>query len=156
MVRSKRKAIKSLAQSKIVDISDYRKLQHGGNATKLAFVTEDKEMYDKLQESTKKGAQVELFDSRFSFEQTLKTKNSGDWDAVILDERSLKEEALSLCEKLKRQSKLEDLVLLIVSDDSSKKKVREALEKGCDEWITRMDDVTGIRRLLEHHLNLSF
>ena len=106
-------------------------------------------MVDKLNEQLQTSAEIQIFDSRFSLEQGLK---NGEWDGVVLDERTLHEDALSLCEKLKRQNRFEDLFVIILSNDSSKEIVRLGYEKGCDEWITRLDDTNHLARLLSHHM----
>jgi DNA-binding response OmpR family regulator len=70
-----------------------------------------------------------------------------------LDERVLQEEASTLCEKIKKNSKLEDVFVVILSEVTDKEAVRIGYEKGCDEWITKAQDVTHLARLLSHHLN---
>lgn len=149
MMKSRRKALKSLISEKIVNISDFRSMRNGRQARRLAVVSDNKVLCDGLTEQLKGQAEVVTFDSRFSLEQGLK---NGEWDGVLLDQRSLKDDALSLCEKLKKNSKLEDLFVVIVSDKNDKDIVRTGYEKGCDEWITRADDVSHLARLLSHHL----
>lgn len=150
-LKSKKKAMKSLTQSKVVDIADFRSLQTGKEPQKVALVSADKNYAEELRGVLPEGLALLAFDSRFSFEQALK---SNDFDALILDERNLHDDALSLCEKLKRQNHMDELIVLILSEDKSKEKVREGLEKGCDEWVTRVDDYTALARLLDHHLSL--
>jgi len=151
-VKSKKKAIKDLTQSKVVNISDYRSLQKGQEGQKIALVSEDKALFEELKKLLPERIELKCLESRFALEQSL--KNSEEWDAILLDERELKDEAISLCEKLKRQNKMEELVLFILSGTNEKDKVRAGLEKGCDEWISRPEDATGILRLLDHYLNL--
>lgn len=152
-MKSKRKAIKDLAQSKIVNISDYRELQTGQEAQRIAIVTPNQEYFEKLRQEFPEALHIERFEGRFAFEQSLKSQQ--EWDAVLLDERDLKDEALQICEKMKRQNRQEELVLFILSEDASKDRVRTGLEKGCDEWVTRVEDTSGIVRLLDHHINFS-
>lgn len=149
-MKSRRKAIRTLAQEKIVNIGDYRNLRNGRSARRLAVVTTDKPMADGLKEQLASQAEIVVFDSRFSLEQALKT---GEWDGVLLDERTLHEDTLSLCEKIKKNSKSEELFVVILSDNSSKDLVRQGYEKGCDEWITKTDDVPHLARLLVHHIS---
>ena len=149
-MKTRRKALKSLLSEKVVSIGDYRSLRNGPRVRKLALVTTDQKMSEGLTENLKSDAELSVFDSRFSLEQALK---QGDWDGVILDEKTLSEEALSLCEKLKRQVKFEDLFVVILSTNSSKEMVREGYEKGCDEWITQVGDMSQLAKLLIHHLH---
>lgn len=149
-MKSKRKAIKDLTQSKIVNISDYRDLRTGRESRALAFVTEKPADFQTLNKDLPEGMQFEFFDSRFSFEQSMKNK---EWAAVFLDERSLKDDALQICEKLKRQNKMEELIVFVLSNSGDKNLIRRGFEKGCDEWITKIDDSQGMIRLLGHHLD---
>lgn len=149
-MKSKKKALKSLTQSKVVSIGEYRSLRQGREAQCLAVVTQDQKFFEEVKKSLPAFLDVRHFDGRFSFEQAVKSK---EWDALILDERQLKDEALSLCEKLKRQSQMDELLVVILSNDSSKDRVRQGLEKGCDEWVTKPEDVLSLARLLDHHLN---
>lgn len=149
-VKSKKKALKSLTQSKVVSIGEYRSLRQGREAQTVAVVTKKAEFFDNLKKQLPEFLDVRLFDGRFSFEQAVKSK---DWDVLILDEREMKDDALSLCEKLKRQAHMDELLVIILSEDSSKERVRAGLEKGCDEWLTKPEDVPGLVRLLDHHLN---
>jgi DNA-binding response OmpR family regulator len=149
-VKSKKKALKSLTQSKVVSIGEYRNLRQGREAQCLAVVTKNQAFFDEVKKGLPSFLDVRHFDGRFSFEQALKSK---EWDALILDERELKDEALGLCEKLKRQSHMDELLVVILSNDSSKDRVRQGLEKGCDEWVTKPEDVSSLVRLLDHHLN---
>lgn len=149
-MKSRRKALKSLTSEKIVNIADFRNIRNGRAQRRLAIVTDNKTMFEGLKEQLKAQADVFMFDSRFSLEQGLKT---GEWDGVLLDQRLLQDDALSLCEKLKKNSKLEELFVVIVSDKNDKDIVRAGYEKGCDEWITRADDVNHLTRLLTHHLS---
>jgi DNA-binding response OmpR family regulator len=148
-MKSKRKALKNLTQEKIVNIGDYRDLRNGRSVRRLAVVTTDQDMIERLQPELQTQAEISVFDGRFSLEQALKT---GEWDGVLLDERTLHEDALSLCEKIKKQTRAEELFVVILSDQSTKDLVRAGYEKGCDEWITRVDDVPHLARLLSHHL----
>jgi DNA-binding response OmpR family regulator len=125
-------------------------LRQGREAQCLAVVTQDQKFFEEVKKSLPAFLDVRHFDGRFSFEQAVKSK---EWDALILDERQLKDEALSLCEKLKRQSQMDELLVVILSNDSSKDRVRQGLEKGCDEWVTKPEDVQSLARLLDHHLN---
>ena len=152
-MKSKLKAIKDLTQGKIVDIGQYRSLYQGQEGQRVAVVTQDATLFEALQNQLPKKLQVMQFDGRFSFEQTL--KGTEEWDAVILDERELADEVLQLCEKLKRQGKMEDSVLIVLSASNDKERVRAGLEKGCDEWLSRPDDVNGLVRLLDHYLHLN-
>lgn len=149
MAKSKRKAIRSLTQSKVVDIADYRSLSVGKEVQNVACVSSSKELFAGLKDLLPESVNIQAFDGRFAFEQQLK---SLEWDAVVIDQRDLKDEALALCERLKRQLQMEDLVVLVLSDDASKELVRLGLEKGCDEWITRLDDLSSVTRLLDHYL----
>lgn len=149
MVQSRRKALKDLSQSKVVNISDYRSLKQGREAYHLAFISEDAEFYKQFQEQLPEGIECHSFENRFAFEQAFKSR---EWDGVILDERSLKEEAMQVCEKLKRQERQEEMVIIIFSDDQSKEKARQGLEMGCDEWVTQAEP-QGLLRLLSHHLS---
>ena|GEM_PF-4839641 len=154
VVKSKRKSIKSLAQSKIVNIADYRDLQKGQEAQSIAVLTKDEKLFSSLKEILSDNLNVCQLDSRFALEQSLKSNQ--EWDAILIDERDLKDEALNLCEKLKRQNKMDETILFILSDDSSKDRVRSGLEKGCDEWVTRLSDMSGVARLLDHYLSFGF
>lgn len=149
-VKSKKKALKSLTQSKVVSIGEYRSLRQGREAQSIAIVTSDQKFFDTMKASLPTFLEIKNFDGRFSFEQAVKSK---EWDALILDEREMKDDALGLCEKLKRQAHMDELLVIIVSNDSSKDRVRAGLEKGCDEWVTKPEDVGGLVRLLDHHLN---
>lgn len=149
-MKSRRKALRSLISEKIVNIADFRSMRNGRQSRRLAVVSENKELCAGLSEQLKSHAEVVPFDSRFSLEQGLK---SGEWDGVLLDQRTLKDDALSLCEKLKKSSKLEDLFVVIISDTNDKTVVRSGYEKGCDEWISRAEDVPHLARLLSHHLS---
>lgn len=150
MPKSKRKAIRDLAQSKVVDIANYRSLSRGREAQQLALISSDQAMISELKKLLEPNRELQVFDGRFSLEQAVK---STDFDAVIIDERLLQDEALQLCEKLKRQSQLEELVILILSESSDKERVRESLEKGCDEWVSRLDDLPGFVKLVDHYLS---
>ena len=150
MAKSRRKAMKTLTQSKIVDIADYRDLKQGKELLRIAVVSPNKEMLEGLKTEFQDAINLESFDSRFAFEQALKAK---DFDAAILDETSLGDDALQLCERVKRQQKMEDLVIFILSNSNAKDKVRSGLEKGCDEWLSTPDDFSGVHRLLKHHLS---
>lgn len=149
-MKSRRKAIKSLISEKIVNISDYRSIRNGRQSRRLAVVSDNKAMCEGLAEQLKANADVVVFENRFALEQGLK---SGEWDGVLLDQRTLRDDALSLCEKLKKNSKQEELFVVIVSNVNDKDTVRAGYEKGCDEWISRADDVTHLTRLLTHHLS---
>lgn len=149
-MKSRRKALKSLIGEKIVSIADYRSMRNGKTARRLGVVTDNKALAEGLAEQLKLKAEVVTFDSRFALEQSLK---SGEWDGVVLDERMLRDEAQGLCEKIKKNQKLEDVFVVILSEKSDKDTVRVGYEKGCDEWITKADDVTHLARLLSHHLN---
>lgn len=148
MMKSRRRALKSLSQEKVVDIADYRQLRVGKTSRRLAIVTNDTAIIEGLKAQIQ-DAEVFAFDSRFSLEQALK---SGEWDGVVLDQRDLGEDAVLICEKLKRQSKTEDLFVFILSNTETKELVREGFEKGCDEWITCIDP-THLARLIGHHLH---
>jgi DNA-binding response OmpR family regulator len=150
MPKSKRKAIKDLAQSKVVNIGDFRELSKVKEAQRLALISKDKKLATELSSLLGSKRELEVFDGRFSFEQKLKGQ---EWDVVLLDQRDLGEEALSLCEKLKRQGPLEETVMFILSDSSEKDLVRRGLEKGCDEWVTRFQDADGLVKLIDHYLN---
>ncbi len=149
MLKTKRKALKTLLQEKVVSIGEYRDLRSGRGARRIAVVSTDKEMCKGLTQYLEGKAEIVEFDSRFSLEQALK---QGEWDGILLDERTLHEDTLSLCEKLKRQNKLDDIFVIILSGNSSKEIVRLGYEKGCDEWITRFDDVNHLARLLSQHM----
>jgi len=149
MLKSRRKALRSLTQEKVVNIGDYRNLRNGRSLRRMAVVSTDKVLLEGLLPQLATQAEVVAFDGRFSLEQGLK---NGDWDGVLLDERSLQDDTLSLCEKLKKQSKYEDLFVVIISDKGTKDLVRSSYEKGCDEWITRTDDMNLLARLLSHHM----
>lgn len=148
-MKSRRKALRSLTQEKIVNIGDYRQIRQGRSIRRLAVVTGEKALFDSLVVQLQGQAELQYCDSRFSLEQSLKL---GEWDGVVLDERLLHEDALSICEKLKKQTKIEDLFVVIISDQGAKELVRSGYERGCDEWITRPDDVTHLVKLLSHHL----
>jgi len=150
MAKSKRKQIKDLAQSKIVDISNYRELSKGREAQKIAIITDDKALIDGLKESLGAGRELEIYEGRFPFEQKLK---STEWDAVLLDQRLLKDDTLLICEKMKRQNHMEEVVIIVLSDSADKELVREGLEKGCDEWLTRVEDTMGVVKLIDHYLS---
>ena len=153
MMKSRRKALRSLTQEKVVSIGDYRKLRHGKTLKRVAFVTSDKALAEgiKAHFQTSSETEIHLFDGRFSLEQALKT---GEWDGVLLDERAMREDAIALCEKLKRHSsKFEDLFVVILSDNADKELIRKGYESGCDEWISKMGDTTNLARLLEHHIS---
>lgn len=151
MIKARRKAMRNLLQGKIVNISDYRSLRTGRSTRKIAVVSDDKILLSGLKEKLKDDAEVLDFDSRFSLEQALK---SGDWDGIVLDDRTLKDDTLVLCEKLKRQGKFEDIFLMILSTNDSKDAVRVGYEKGCDEWVTKFENVEHVSRLLSQHLSL--
>lgn len=148
-MRSRRKALKSLIAEKIVNIGDYRTMRNGKQARRLAVVSDNKALCDGLIEQLKPQADVVAFDGRFSLEQGLK---NSEWDGVLLDQRTLKDDTANLCEKIKKSSKSEEVFVVIVSDKNDKDIVRSGYEKGCDEWITRADDVSHLARLLTHHL----
>jgi len=148
-MKSKRKALKSLISEKIVNIGDYRSMRSGKQARRLAVVSDNKELCDGLVDQLKSSADVVAFDSRFSLEQGLK---SSEWDGVLLDQRTLKDDTANLCEKIKKGAKSDEVFVVIVSDTTDKDIVRVGYEKGCDEWITRADDVSHLARLLSHHL----
>jgi DNA-binding response OmpR family regulator len=148
-MKSKRKALKSLIQSKVVDISDYRSMRLGKASRKLAIVSDQPEFAAGLKSQLEAQAEVQIFDGRFSLEQGLK---SGEWDGIVLDHRSLKDDALTLCEKLKKNAKSDEMFVVIISENGDKDLVRTGYEKGCDEWITRLDDASHLSRLLMHHL----
>lgn len=150
VVKSKRKAIKDLALLKVVNISDYRELRQGKEQRSLALISDRSDLYEGLKAALPEFIEFERFDSRFSFEQALKAR---EWSGVLLDERSLKDDAIQLCEKIKRQNKMDDLVIFILSESADKDSVRKGLEKGCDEWVTKLDDHSGIIRLLSHHID---
>ena len=149
-MKSRRKALRVMSQEKVVNISNYRDLRNGRSARKVALVTTDKNLIEGLKEQLKDQAELQAFDGRFALEQGLK---SGEWDGILLDERTLSKEALTLCEKIKRQGKFEELFVVILSNDASKDLVREGYEKGCDEWITKVDDYAHLARLVSHHMN---
>ncbi|MDB5037326.1 MAG: hypothetical protein JWQ35_854 [Bacteriovoracaceae bacterium] len=149
MLKTRRKALKTLLSEKVVSIGDYRNLRSGRSLRRVALVTTDQELIKVLSANLISQAEIIPFDSRFSFEQAIK---QGDWDSALLDQRILKDDTLPLCEKLKRQNKLEDLYVIILATDSSKDAVRQGYEKGCDEWITRFDDLNHLARLLSQHI----
>lgn len=149
MMKSKRKALKSLTQEKVVSIGDYRSMRQGKSLRKIGVVTGDKTMFEGLHKQLNAQAELAIFDSKTSLETALK---QGEWDGVLIDERHLHDEALNLCEKIKKTAKYEDLFVVIVSDKSTKDLVRVGYEKGCDEWITKVDDVAHLSRLLSHHM----
>lgn len=149
-MKTKRKALKTLLSEKIVNIGQYRNLRNGHGVRRIAMVTTDQPMLKGVQEQLGSLVEVSGFDSRFSFEQALKQH---EWDVVLLDERALRDDTLVLCEKLKRQSKLEDLFVVILSPNISKDFVRLGFEKGCDEWISRFDDPVHLARLLSQHIS---
>lgn len=148
MAHSKRKALKDLTQSKVVDIANYRDLKQGREAQLLALVSDDKDFIKEFKEQLPEDVECHAFETRFAFEQALKSK---EWDSVILDERSLKDDALLVCEKIKRQNKMEELIIIIFSDEAAKERVRKGLEMGCDEWVTQAEP-KGLLRLISHHL----
>lgn len=150
-MKSKRKALKGLAKDKIVDISDFRKLQSQKSMLRVGFITQDESLIEALKEKSDEKFELAVFDGRFAFEQKLK---KDAFDALLIDERVAETDAIGLCEKLKRQLSLDELVVFILSNDKAKEKVREGLEKGCDEWVTRLDDPAGLVRLIEHYLSL--
>lgn len=117
----------------------------------IALVGQSEELYEALKKALPEEVEFVLFDSRFSFEKAVKDK---EWSAVLIDETSLKEDAVALCEKLKRQNRMEELVVIILSDAAPKDQVRQAFEKGADEWVGRLEDPNGIIRLLDHHVSL--
>lgn len=149
-MKSRRKALKSLTQEKIVSIGDYRKIRQGKSLRRLAVLTDQKDFFESLVQQLSSQAELVLCDSRFSLDQSLKL---GEWDGVVLDERLLGQDVLAVCEKLKKQTKAEDLFVVIISDKASKDLVRLGYEKGCDEWITRTEDVAHFAKLLSHHLS---
>ncbi len=151
MIKARRKAMRSLLQGKVVNISDYRTLRTGRGSRKIALVSDNKVLVAGLKESLKNDAEVVDFEGRFSLEQALK---SGEWDGIVLDDRTLKDDTLVLCEKLKRHGKFEDVFLMIVSLNDSKDVVRLGYEKGCDEWVTKPDSVEHVSRLLSQHLSI--
>ncbi len=148
-MKTRRRAIKSLLSEKVVNIGDYRSIRNGRSIRRLAFVSSDKAMFEKLCGELKDQAEFQFFETRFSLEQALK---NGEWDGVVLDERNLNEDALALCEKLKKNFRQEEMFIFILSEKASKDIVRLGYEKGCDEWITRLDDAAHLARLLAHHL----
>lgn len=149
MLKAKRKGLKNLLQEKVVNIGEYRSLKTGRGVRRIGLVSSDETMIEGLKNALQGQADVLAFASRFQLEQALK---QGEWDGVLLDERALRDDTLALCEKLKRQNKLEDLFVIILSANSSKDLVRQGYEKGCDEWITRFDDVNHLARLLTQHM----
>ncbi|MBN8555255.1 MAG: hypothetical protein J0L93_07415 [Deltaproteobacteria bacterium] len=149
-MKSKRKALKNLTQEKVVNIGDYRNLRNGRSVRRLALVSTDQVIIEGLKNELQGHAEIYAFDSRFSLEQNLK---NGEWDGVLLDERNLHEDAITLCEKIKKQIRSEELFVVILSNNSEKDAVRAGYEKGCDEWITRLEDVTHLSRLVSHHMN---
>ncbi len=151
-MKSRRKALKSLISEKVVNIGDFRSLRNGRPSRRLAVVSESKALCDGLIEQLKAQADVVAFDGRFSLEQGLK---SGEWDGVLLDQRTLKDDTFGLCEKIKRAQKSEEIFVVIISDKNDKDIIRQGYEKGCDEWISRADDVNHLARLLTHHLSNS-
>lgn len=150
MLKARKKALKSLLQGKVVNISDYRSLRTGRSLRRIAMASTDKDLVQGMTDKLKEDAEVIVFDSRFSMEQALKT---GDWDGIVLDERTLKDDTLTLCEKLKRQGRFEDVFLMILSANSEKDVVKQGYEKGCDEWVTKFDSVEHVVRLLSQHLS---
>ena len=48
---------------------------------------------------------------------------------------------------------LDTLDYFAVEDIGDKDLIRRGFEKGCDEWITKIDDSQGMIRLLGHHLD---
>ena len=149
-MKSRRKALKTLTSEKVVNISDYRAIRNGRQNRKLAVVTSEKSLAEGLKEQLKSQVDLIVFENRFSLEQGLK---GAEWDGTLLDQRTLKDDTMPLCEKLKRQSKADDMFVVIVSDKNDKDIVRQGYEKGCDEWITRADDIPHLARLLSHHLH---
>lgn len=145
MLKTRRKALKSLLSEKVVSIGDYRSLRSGRGLRKVAIVSTDEIMVKNLRSELGVNVELSAFDSRFSFEQSLK---QSEWDIALLDERSLRDDTLALCEKIKRQSKLDDLFVVILSTNNSKDLVRQGFEKGCDEWVSRLDDASHLARLL--------
>lgn len=150
MAKSRNKDTESLLQEKVVDINSYRTIQSKREDLQFAIVSESKELYETLREHIGNKAIVQHFDSPFSFEKGLKETQ---FDVILLDERSTHEEALQLCEKLKRQSDGDEVSVLIVSDNNDKKRVRKGYETGCDEWITRLDDLPYLANLLVYYGN---
>lgn len=150
MLKTRRKAMKSLLSGKVVSIGDYRSLRNGRGVRRIAMITNDQPMLEGVQEHLGDFVEVICFDSRFSFEQSLK---QSEWDLVLLDERTLREDTFALCEKLKRQNKLEDLYVIILSSNVTKEVVRQGFEKGCDEWISKFDDPVHLARMLSLHIS---
>jgi CheY-like chemotaxis protein len=150
MLKTRRKALKSLLSEKVVNIGDYRSLRSGRGMRKIAMVTNDQQIVKGLQEELGDHVELAVFDSRFSFEQALK---QNEWDIALLDERVLRDDTLTLCEKIKRQNKLDDLFVIILSPNASKDLVRQGFEKGCDEWVSKFDDARHLARLLSQHIN---
>jgi DNA-binding response OmpR family regulator len=149
MVKSKTKAIRSLTQEKVVNIGDYRHLKTGQSLKKLAVLGKNKDLFEALKKDLDGIAELIHYDSPFSLE---KASKAADWDGLLIDERELKDEAIPICEKLKKSSKFEDSFIVIISDDSAKDRVREGYEKGVDEWITRLESPDYLAKLLSHHL----
>lgn len=154
MVKSRKKAMKDLAQSKIVNIKDYRSLRQKRDARKVVVVSGNETLVEQMKNALPQGVELKHFENRFAFEQG--NNKNADWDVLFLDERELEDEAIQLCEKIKRQSKMEDVVVFILSEKSDKEKVREGFEKGCDEWVTKLDDIESVVGLIDHHLDLGF
>lgn len=145
MLKTRRKALKNLLSEKVVNIGDYRSLRSGRGLRKVAMVTTDEALIKALRAELGEAIELAAFDSRFSFEQSLK---QNEWDVALLDERALRDDTLTLCEKIKRQNKLEDLFVIILSSNTSKEIVRQGFEKGCDEWVSKFDDTAHLARLL--------
>jgi len=150
MVKSRRKALRTLSQEKVVNIGDYRHLKTGHNIKQMAFVTKDKALFEGVKAQLEELAEVTFFDSIFALEKSLKKE---EWDGIVIDHRDFSDEVIVLTEKLKKEAKMEDVFVVILSNDSSKEVVREGYEKGIDEWITRLDDEEYLAKLLSHHLS---
>ena len=150
MTKSRRKALKSITQEKVVNIGDYRHLKSGRTVRKVAVLSTNQAMIEGLTKQLEKEAELDVFDTQVALENGIK---KGEWDGIVLDHRDLKDDTISLCEKLKKTGKLEEVFVVILSDDDSKDTVRVGYEKGVDEWITRLDDLDHLAKLIAHHLS---
>ena len=149
MLKARRKALKNLLQEKVVNISDFRSLATGRAVRRIAIASADKSLAEGLISRLKGVAEVSAFESRFLLEQALKSQ---EWDSVVLDERTLVDDTMALCEKIKRQGKGDDVFVMILSENSSKEVVRQGFEKGCDEWVTKLENIDHLARLLSQSL----
>ncbi len=150
MLKARRKALKSLLQEKVVNIADFRSLASARAVRRIGVVSGDPTLTEGLQTKLQGVAEVSIFDSRFTLEQALK---ANEWDAIVLDERTLVDDTLTLCEKIKRQGKGEEIFVMILSEKSGKDLVRQGFEKGCDEWVTKFESVDHLARLLSQSIS---